>query len=138
MFGFIASALFGASPGSTAGALYEQNKANKADRKAREIERKIEERRRKREQMASLREAQVARASAAAMAANTGTVDSSGYMGQTASIQAQTSSNIAYSNQVQTAVDAMGQYTEASAKARQRAGLWEGVAALSNKASQFI
>lgn len=138
MFAFIASSLLGVSPGSSATSIYETNKAAKAERKAREIERKIEERRRKREQMAQLREAQVARASAVATAVNTGTTDSSGAMGQASSIQSQSVSNIAYTSQVQTAVDAMGQYTESAAKSRQRAGMWEGIAALSSKATQFI
>ena len=137
MLGFLASSAV-STVGSTALAMNERNKEARAERKAREVERKIEERRRKREQLASLREAQVARASAMAASVNTGTTDSSGMAGQLASIQSQTASNIAYSNQVQTGVDVIGQYKEASVKAGQRAGMWESIAALSSKATQFI
>jgi hypothetical protein len=137
MFGFIASLLTGTAPGGTAASIYETSKANKAARKAAEVDRKIEARRRTREQAATLREAQIARAQAVAAGVNTGVTESSGLQGQVASIQSQASSNIAYSNQVQTGMDVVGMYQNKSAAASQRASNWDALAKISMQASSM-
>lgn len=128
--------LLGIGPGMQAEVYDQSRKAYKAERKAAEVSRKIEARQRQREQMQQLRAAQIARATAIASAVNTGTADTSGFQGQAASIQAQTASNIAFSNQVQTGSEVIGMYQQKSADARQKAGNWAALAELTMKASQ--
>lgn len=116
---------------ATGASVYQSNKANKANRKAQEVNRKIEERQRKRDQMDQLRQGQIARAQAVAAGVNTGVSDSSGLQGQVAGIQAQTASNIAFSNQVQTGANVVGMYQQQAAQAEQIAGNWASLAQLS-------
>ena len=116
---------------ATGASIYQQNKSAKAQKKANAVNRKIEERQRKREQMDQLRQAQIARAQAVAAGVNTGTQDSSGMQGQVNSISAQTASNVAYSNQVQTGANVVGMYQQQAADAQQIAGNWAALAELS-------
>ena len=138
LFSIASNLLLGTGPGGTINAIDQENKRAKAERKAEEIRRKIEERKTKREMLAQLRESQIARASATAAAVNTGAAESSGFSGQLNSIQSQTASNIAYSNQVQTGMNAIGAYMQDAAKAQQASGNWSAIASLSMQATQFI
>ncbi len=114
----------------TGASIVQSNKAAKAQRKANDVNRKIEERQRKREQMDALRQAQIARAQAQAAGVNTGVTDSSGLQGQVASIQAQTASNVAFSNQVQSAANVSSAYQQQAADAETRAGTFSSLASL--------
>lgn len=134
----IVGSLLGVKTGMDAEAIYQQGKANKAERKAQEVNRKIEERKRKREQMDQLRQAQIARAQAIAAGVNTGTQDSSGMQGQVNSIQSQTASNVAFSNQVQTGSNVIGMYQQKAAKAVELSGNWESLAKLTMQATSFF
>lgn len=122
---------------ATGASIANSNKASKAQRKQAEIERKINERTRKREQFEQLRQAQIARASAIASGVNTGTTDTSGLQGQVSSIQSQSSSNIAFSNMVQTGANVAGMYAQQAADYNLRANTWSSIAQLSLQAAQF-
>jgi hypothetical protein len=135
--GFFALAALGLSLGSTVNSVREGQKAAKSQRKANEVSRKIEDRQRQRERMQSLREAQILRAQGTQMAANTGALDSSGYAGQQAGITAATAGNIAFSQQVSTGAQVIGQYTQRAAASQNRAGNWSALAALSLQAASM-
>lgn len=122
---------------STVASVHQSNKSAKAQRRAAEVQQKIDARARKREQMDALRQSQIARAQAVAAGVNSGTTDSSGLQGQVASIQAQTASNVAYTNQVQSGADVVSSYTQQAAGAATKAGNWEALAKLSLTATGF-
>lgn len=120
---------------TTAGSIYQSNKSARAQRKQREVQQKIDERSRKREQLAQLRQAQIARAQATQAAVNTGTGDSTGYLGQVASIQSTAMGNVAFTQQVQSGADQMAMWGNKAAHAATMAGNWQAVSSL---ASNFI
>ena len=115
----------------TGASIVQGRKSAKSQRKANEVSRKIEDRQRQRDRMQSLREAQILRAQGTQMAVNTGTVDSSGYLGQQSGITAATAGNIAFSQQVSTGAEVIGQYTQRAADQQNRAGNWAALASLS-------
>jgi len=122
---------------STGASVVQSRKSSKAQQKANEVNRKIESRNAQRERMAALREAQIARAQGQQMAVNTGTVDSSGFAGQQAGITAQTASNIAFSQQVETGTAVVSQYTQNAADASARSANWGALAQFSLAAGSF-
>jgi hypothetical protein len=134
---FFALAALGLALGGTVQSVREGRKSAKAQRKANEVSRKVEDRQRQRERMQALREAQILRAQGTQMAVNTGTVDSSGFAGQQAGITAATAGNIAFSQQVSTGAEVIGQYTQRAADANNRAGNWQALASLSLQAASF-
>lgn len=135
MFWFAVAAI--ASLVGTGASVVQNRKASKAQKKANEVSRKIEDRQRQRERMQSLREAQILRAQGTQMAVNTGALDSSGFAGQQAGITAATASNIAFSQQVSTGAEVIGQYTQQAASAQNRAGNWAALASLSMQAASM-
>ncbi len=137
MFGLLV-ALVGVSAGATAMSVVESRKSAKAQRKANDVNRKIQERQAVRERMQALREAQIARAQGQQLAANTGTVDTSGFMGQQAGITAQTASNIAFSTRNSTGAEVIGAYTQKASDASVRSANWGALAQLSLAATQFV
>ena len=128
---FFALAALGLALGGTVQSVREGRKSAKASRKANEVSRKIEDRQRQRDRMQALREAQILRAQGAQMAVNTGTVDSSGFAGQQAGITAATGGNLAFSQQVSTGAEVVGQYSQQAASAANRASSWSALAQLS-------
>lgn len=127
---WVVTAVAVAAVGTTA-SVVQSTKAAKAQRKANDVNKKIQDRQALRERMQALREAQILRAQGQQLAANTGTVDSSGFAGQQAGITAQTNSNIAFSNQVTTGNAVIGAYTNKAAGAATQAANWGALAQLS-------
>lgn len=121
----------------TASSVVQGRKSAKAQRAANEVNRKIESRNTQRERLAALREAQIARAQGQQMAVNTGTLDSSGFAGQQASITTQTASNIAFSQQVATGAEVISQYTQVASDAANKAANWGALAQFSLAAGSF-
>lgn len=121
----------------TASSVVQGRKSAKAQRAANEVNRKIESRNTQRERLAALREAQIARAQGQQMAVNTGTLDSSGFAGQQASITTQTASNIAFSQQVATGTEVISQYTQVASDAANKAANWGALAQFSLAAGSF-
>lgn len=130
----VAAGLFAAG---TVASVVEQRKSRKAQKKANEVTRKIEERQAAKERAAAIRQASIARATAQASAVNTGTVDSSGYMGQTSAIQATTAGNIAFGNQLNTGSQQVFGYRQQAADAESRASNYQAIANLSLQAASF-
>lgn len=122
---------------STTASVVQSRKSAKAQQKANEVNRKIESRNAQRERMAALREAQIARAQGQQMAVNTGTADSSGFAGQQAGITAQTASNIAFSQQMETGSAVISQYTQAASDAASKSANWGALAQFSLAAGSF-
>lgn len=122
---------------STGASVIQSSKNAKAQKKANDVNRKIQERQSARERLQALREAQIARAQGQQLAANTGTVNSSGFAGQQAGITAQTASNIAFSNQVQTGTAVVSQYTQTASDAANKAANWGALAQFSLAAASF-
>lgn len=137
MFGLIGLAL-GVSALGTVASVVQSGKSAKAQQKANDVNRKIQERQASRERLQALREAQIARAQGQQLAANTGTVNSSGFAGQQAGITAQTASNIAFSNQVQTGTAVVSQYTQTASDAANKAANWGALAQFSLAAGSYI
>lgn len=122
---------------ATTASVVQSRKSAKAQQKANDVNRKIQERQSARERLQALREAQIARAQGQQQAANTGTLGSSGFAGQQAGITAQTASNIAFSNQVQTGTAVVSQYTQTASDAANKAANWGALAQLSLAAASF-
>lgn len=122
---------------ATTASVVQNKKSAKAQRKANEVSRKVESRQLQRDRMQALREAQILRAQGQQMAVNTGTVDSSGYLGQQAGVLASTAGNIAFSQQVDTGATVIGQYTQQAADSQNRAGNWAALASLSLQAASM-
>lgn len=123
---------------STGASVIQSSKSAKAQKKANDVNRKIQERQSARERLQTLREAQIARAQGQQLAANTGTVNSSGFAGQQAGITAQTASNIAFSNQVQTGTAVVSQSTQTASDAANKAANWGALAQFSLAAGSYI
>lgn len=134
----LAALAIGLSGAATAASVVQGRKSAKAQRQANEVSRKIESRQMQRERMQALREAQILRAQGQQMAANTGALDSSGFAGQQAGITAQTNSNIAFSQQVDTGTAVVSRYSQQAADAGTKAGNWAALAQLSLMASSAI
>lgn len=122
---------------ATGASVQQSRKSAKAQQKANDVNRKIEARNAQRERLAALREAQIARAQGQQMAVNTGTVDSSGFAGQQAGITAQTASNIAFSQQMETGAAVVSQYNQQAASAATRSANWGALAQFSLAAASF-
>lgn len=123
---------------STGASVIQSRQSAKAQRKANDVNRKIQERQAVRERMQALREAQIARAQGQQLAANTGTVDTSGFIGQQAGITAQTASNIAFSTRASTGAEVIGAYTQKASDASVRSANWGALAQLSLAATSFV
>ena len=130
-------ALVAAVVASTALSIKESQKSASFQRKANDVSRKIRERQEQKQRLAAVREAQIARAQNTQMAANAGTVNSSGFSGVQSGITAQTASNIAFANQVGTGQTAIMQYRQAASDSNTKSQNWAAIAQLSMQANNI-